>query len=103
MIKAFSKACEKNKDIHLSIYGTGEDSYIAKLKELIKEYDVQGKIELMGRTSNVSEVLKNADAFLMTSDYEGMPNALLEAMATGLVCISTDCRTGPKDMIDNGI
>ena len=38
----------------------------------------------------------------MTSDCEGMPNGLLEAMAIGLPCISTDCRTGPKDMIDNG-
>jgi glycosyltransferase involved in cell wall biosynthesis len=38
----------------------------------------------------------------MSSDYEGMPNALAEAMATGLVCLSTDCRTGPKDMIDSG-
>ena len=38
----------------------------------------------------------------MTSDYEGMPNALAEALATGLVCISTNCRTGPRDLIDDG-
>ena len=102
MIQSFANACETNKDIKLSIYGVGEVDYTKKLQDLINECGVSNNIKLMGRTSKMAEVLKNADAFIMTSDYEGMPNALLEAMATGLVCISTNCRTGPKDMIEHG-
>ncbi len=101
MIKAFAKACENNEYINLSIYGVGDEVYTKNIQDLIDEYKMTDRIKLMGRTNNMSAVLRHADAFIMTSDYEGMPNALLEAMATGLVCISTDCRTGPKDMIDN--
>ena len=39
----------------------------------------------------------------MTSNHEGLPNALIEAMASRLVCISTDCETGPGDLIDHGV
>jgi glycosyltransferase involved in cell wall biosynthesis len=61
------------------------------------------RIVLKGRSEDMLSILRSSDAFLMTSDYEGMPNALLEAMVVGLPCISTDCRTGPKDMIDDGV
>ena len=56
---------------------------------------------LMGRSNNVDDILKNADLFIMTSDYEGMPNSLMEAMAIGVPCISSMCKTGPKDLIEN--
>lgn len=59
------------------------------------------RVELAGVTNNVKDVLLNSDLFVMTSNYEGMPNALIEAMATGLPCISTDCPTGPSDLISN--
>ena len=102
MIEAFSNICKENKDVTLLIYGVGEDYFVTKIQKLIDESGFSDRIKLMGRTNDlISEYIK-ADAFIMTSDFEGLPNALLEAMATGLVCISTDCRTGPKDLIDNG-
>ena len=103
MIEAFANAVKKHSDLHLSIYGVGEESYTAKLKELIGKLGVSDNVKLMGRSTDMLTVLQNADAFIMTSDYEGMPNALAEAMTVGLPCISTNCRTGPKDMIDDGV
>lgn len=102
MIKAFQKACERNEDITLSIYGSGDEEYTQKMQSLVDETGLYSRIQLMGRTTDMPSVLRSADAFLMTSDFEGMPNALAEAMATGLVCISTNCPTGPRDLIDHG-
>ena len=101
LIRAFSKAVQTYPDIKLSIFGVGDIE--DKLKELITQLNMQENIKLMGRSNKVLEELLCRDVFLMSSDFEGMPNALAEAMATGLVCVSTDCRTGPKDLIDNGV
>lgn len=103
MIESFSKALKTNENLTLSIYGKGDEDYVSKIQKLIEQTGYSDKIKLMGRTSDLPNKLIDADAFIMTSDYEGMPNALLEAMATGLPCVSTDCPTGPKDLIDDGI
>lgn len=102
LIKAFSKAHEKNPLITLDIYGKGTDEYTNSLNSLIDEVNASDYIQLCGRTNDMHSELLSRDAFIMSSDYEGMPNALAEAMATGLVCISTDCKTGPRDLIKNG-
>ena len=47
-------------------------------------------------------MLVESDLFILTSNAEGMPNSLMEAMAAGLACISTDCPTGPSDLIEDG-
>ena len=94
----------ENQNVYLEIYGEGpldED-----LKNLIIEKGLENRIKLMGRSNNMKDVLMKADAFILSSDYEGMPNALIESMACGLPCISTDCKTGPKELIrsyENGL
>lgn len=102
LIRAFAKACESHSDITLDIYGKGEDTYVAELQSLINELGVSERVRLCGRSDNMHGELMEHDAFVMSSDFEGMPNALAEAMAVGLVCVSTDCKTGPRDLIRDG-
>jgi glycosyltransferase involved in cell wall biosynthesis len=102
MIRAFTKATKENPACTLDIYGAGSPEAIRKLQTLISQLGMEDKIHLCGWKQDISKLLPSYDAFLMSSDYEGMPNALAEAMASGLICLSTDCKTGPKDMIDSG-
>ena len=102
MIRAFSQAAERNPGCTLDIYGAGVPEILRDVEALIEQLGMKEYIRLCGWRKDIAELLPEYDAFLMSSDYEGMPNALAEAMAAGLVCLSTDCRTGPKDMIDSG-
>ena len=100
MIDAVKIVSEEYADVSLRIYGVG--SLEQELSSYIKAQGVAGNVKLMGRTNELYNVYKEADLYVMSSDYEGMPNALAEAMAIGLPCISTDCKTGPRDLIDDG-
>lgn len=99
MIEAFLKFHKDYPEATLEIYGEGQE-YDMILKK-IEEESADKYIFLMGKTNNIVKTLCEADAFIFSSDYEGMPNALMEAMAIGLPCISTDCPTGPKELIGN--
>lgn len=105
LIKSFNEIVKKHSDYKLKIYG---DGYLReKLEKLIINLNLKEKAILMGMTDDVKNSIYKSGIFVMSSDYEGMPNALLEAMALGLPCISTDCPIGgPKYLInnyDNGI
>lgn len=103
MIESFKNAHKKYPDIKLDIFGKGDKNYVKKIEKIINEEELSDSINLRGYSNNLAEEYLNADAFLMTSDYEGLPNSLIEAMASKLICISTDCKTGPKDLIDDGV
>ena len=101
MIDAVAKVKLKFNDVSLDIYGLGEKE--EEIKQYLKDIGLEDTVHLMGRSNQLYNVYKDADLYLMSSDYEGMPNALAEAMAIGLPCISTDCKTGPRDLIDDGV
>ncbi len=102
MIKGFKRFVSDHPCEKLLIYGDGEEK--AKIEQLIRDYSLEDNVRLMGKTDNVAEVLSHAKAFVMTSDFEGMPNAMLEAMAVGLPVIVTDCPCGgPRMIIKNNV
>ncbi len=88
-------------ELVLEIYGDGEEK--KHLINVIEELDLKEKCRLMGRSSCIEKQIIHADLFLLTSTSEGMPNALMEAMALGIPCISSNCKTGPSDLIESEI
>ena len=102
LINSFSKVLEKHPDAKLEIYGIGNLEEL--LQNRIKELGLEDSISLMGITDNVAEILSESAVFVLSSDYEGMPNALMEALAVGVPSVSTDCPCGgPKTLIENGV
>lgn len=102
LIAAFDKICDKFPDYKLEIYGVG--ALQEKLQAQIDALGRQDRISLMGRCEDVPNTIKTASLFVLSSDYEGLPNALMEAMVLGLPVISTDCGGGgARALIEDGV
>ena len=98
LIDAFAKVQKNYHYATLKIYGEG--TLREKLQNQIDSLNLNEKVFLMGATNDVAKALQTADLFVLSSDYEGMPNALMEAMAAGVPCISTDCPCGgPRELL----
>lgn len=101
LICAFAKISLEFTDYNLEIYGDGELE--ESLNDLIKSFNLTQRVFLKGSCIDVWEHIKDASLFVLSSDYEGIPNVLIEAMAIGLPCISTDCKPGgARTLIKNG-
>lgn len=82
---------------NLLVYGVGRLENI--LQSQIEAYHMEDRVHLKGNSKDVPNDIKGAKIYVMSSDFEGMPNALMEAMALGLPCISTDCPCGGPRML----
>ncbi|MEH6993690.1 glycosyltransferase family 4 protein [Neobacillus drentensis] len=102
LIDAFSKISEEFPLYKLIIYGEG---YLRnELTSYINELGLEEKIKLPGVNSNVLDEIQKANLFVLPSNYEGMPNSLIEAMALGVPVISTECGGGgPAYLISNNV
>ncbi|HDR7621599.1 TPA: glycosyltransferase [Bacillus mycoides] len=102
LIDAFLKIEKEFDDYRLEIYGDGDLREV--LTKKIKENNLVEKVFLMGTTNALADKISDSAMFILSSDYEGMPNALMEGMALGIPCISTDCPPGgPREIIDHGL
>ena len=104
LIDAFMKAHEKHPEYDLKIYGPDSfDGTKEILESKIKEYRAEDFIHLMGGSDSLEEVLPKCEIYAFSSDWEGLPNALIEAMALGMPIVATDCPCGgPATLMEDG-
>lgn len=101
LLQALARLKDRYPDWTLTILGEG--NLRPQLEELSTELGLADRVHLPGRVNNPHEFLHQADIFIMSSRYEGFPNALCEAMVCGLPVISTDCPNGPREIIRDGV
>lgn len=99
LLKAFSLVL-KEKKARLVILGKGEER--KKLENLIEKLNISDKVILLGFQKNPFKFMKRATIFVLSSKVEGFPNVLVEAMALGVPVVSTNCPSGPNEIIKNG-
>ena len=99
LIRAFSLV-RKMRQVRLMILGEGERR--TELHKLAQRLGIADDVSLPGFVDNPYKYMKRAAAFTLSSLFEGFPNVLVEAMACGAPIISTDCHSGPAEILENG-
>ena len=97
LVRAFAKIADDFPEIKVVFYGDGND--IELLKRIVTSCGISDRVTFAGVTNNVYEAIHTARLFVMTSDFEGVPNALIEAMSMGVPVISTDCSPGGAKLL----
>jgi glycosyltransferase involved in cell wall biosynthesis len=99
LLKAFA-LFKKKTDCRLIVLGEG--TLRSSLEKLSRELSLTDSISLPGFQSNPYAYMARADVFVLSSRFEGLPTVLLEALACGTTCVSTDCPSGPSEILANG-
>ena len=100
-IKATEQLYKKNLlKLNTYIFGSGEDK--EKLNSLIKKHNLEEKIHLMGSKKNIHKYYSNSKVFILTSLWEDPGFVLIEAALNNLLIISSDCKSGPREIINDG-
>ena len=100
LIRAIGLLIDRGGDYYLKIIGSGEEEH--NLLKLIYDLSLQSRVELLGFMSNPYPYMKSADVFVLSSRNEGLPGALIEAQCLGVPIVSTDCESGPREILLDG-
>lgn len=101
LINAYANLKNKSKiDEKLVLVGDGPDR--EKLENLVKELKLENDIMFLGKKSNPYIWMKNSKVFILSSKYEGLPTVLIEALVLDIPSISSNCLTGPAEILENG-
>ncbi len=98
LIKAFSLL--EYSDLNLLIMGDGPEK--ESLQKLVSDLNLTKRVFLLGFVDNPYQYFKNSDIFVLASHVEGLPNVIIEALACGCAVISTDCISGPREILSPG-
>ncbi|HEX7003932.1 MAG TPA: glycosyltransferase [Trueperaceae bacterium] len=99
LIRAFARVRE-SREARLLILGEGEER--ERLERLAGSLGLAAEVELPGFVENPFAYLARADLFVLSSQWEGLPGALIQALACGCPVVSTDCRSGPAEVLEGG-
>ena len=97
LVDAFSRVVKEKPEMHLTIYGGGD--CMEAVQKQVKELGIAEKVSLPGDSKKIVEKIQDARMFVLSSNFEGMPNAVAEAFAVGAVVVSTDCPSGGARML----
>lgn len=101
LIDAFSDITPEFQDVSLEIYGEGPER--TRLESKITKMDLTGRVLLRGYSDNIYSKMRTCAMFVSSSDYEGISNSMLEAIALGVPTVCTDCPVGgAREVIRNG-
>ncbi len=101
LLACFGRLAATHQDWELVIVGEGPER--PRLERLVQTLGLGDRVFLPGRVGNPGDWYASADLFVLSSRYEGFPNALAEAMGHGLPVVSVDCTTGPRELIRDGV
>lgn len=101
LLTAFADLAQQYSDWSLVILGEGGRR--EELMEQAASLGLEGRAAFPGAVGNVGDWFSAADAYVMTSRFEGFPNTLLEALACGVPSLAVDCMTGPRELIETGV
>jgi glycosyltransferase involved in cell wall biosynthesis len=100
LIRAFATIAKECGQLRLVIAGEGPESHA--LRDLVGELRLDDRVLFLGRIAGLRSLMRQADAFILSSRYEGFPNVLLEALASGVPVVATDCPSGPREILRGG-
>lgn len=97
LIRAFGKIANVIDDVQLIIIGEGDD--LKYLQSLAADIEIEGRVHFLGFKTNPFKYMARSTMFVLSSLWEGFPGVLMEAMACGLPILSTDCLSGPRELL----